>query len=244
MDYFDGIPLEEHIRQHGPLTVPEFLNVARQMAGALLAAHTHHIWHRDVKPGNVLLKRTTNGFQVKLIDFGLAFRPQAVQNTLSNADALHKTTLGQSIAGTIEFAALEQMGRLPGVAIGPYSDVYGFGRTSCYMLFGTPHPGLKHWKQLTEEWLTTLLDDCTALLPGDRPPDFLQVLQRLATNPAVLPAPATRAINPSAIPALTTSTVSQADQKQGHQDFTEPFTLPSGRVCLNIDELALGCQEN
>ena len=78
------------------------------------------------------------------------------------------------------------MGKLKGVAVGPCSDVYGFGKTCCFALFGTPQPTFQHWQQLPRE-LADLLGRCLneqsprpaaglrfgAARPGsaDRPPD-------------------------------------------------------------------------
>jgi hypothetical protein len=39
MDYFAGVTLEEHVKQHGPLTADELIPVARQIADGLHAAH-------------------------------------------------------------------------------------------------------------------------------------------------------------------------------------------------------------
>lgn len=186
MDYFDGLTLEAHVRQNGVLTVPECLHVAWQMAQGLQVAHAQQILHRDIKPGNVLIKlsegaRTASSprWQVKLIDFGLALQRQTVRQTVSHAEALAHTALGNSITGTIDYAAPEQMGRLPGIAVGPHSDLYSFGKTCCYALFGTPQPGPKQWRHLSEEWLSDLLGDCLAEQPHERPESVTVVLARL-----------------------------------------------------------------
>jgi serine/threonine protein kinase len=50
MDYFDGVPLEEYVREHGPLPAADVKAVARTVAEALRAAHGKNILHRDVKP--------------------------------------------------------------------------------------------------------------------------------------------------------------------------------------------------
>src|SRR6202049_353566 len=53
----------------GPLPLETALHYARQIAGALDAAHEKNIVHRDLKPGNIKIK--TDG-TVKVLDFGLA----------------------------------------------------------------------------------------------------------------------------------------------------------------------------
>src|SRR5262249_53676031 len=104
MDYFEGITLEEHVRQQGPLSPPDALDLAGELAEGLHAAHLRGILHRDVKPANVLVRRdrTTQRWQVKVIDFGLALRSGALQQTVSNSGPLERTLLGSSVAGTLE----------------------------------------------------------------------------------------------------------------------------------------------
>ena len=63
MEYVEGAPLK------GPLPLDETLRVAKQIAMALEAAHEKHITHRDLKPGNILVKPDGT---VKVLDFGLA----------------------------------------------------------------------------------------------------------------------------------------------------------------------------
>ena len=63
------------------------------------------------------------------------------------------------------------MGKLKGVPVGPCSDVYGFGKTCCFALFGTPQPTFQHWQQLPRE-LADLLGRCLNEQPRARPQDF------------------------------------------------------------------------
>ena len=186
MDYFDGTALDDFVGKHGPLPAREAKLVARQMAEGLAAAHDKRILHRDVKPGNVLLEQEPAGPRIKLIDFGLAVQQQAVQTTIHNAGAMSNTIRGQSIAGTLEYASPEQMGRLPGESTGPRSDIYGFGRTMCFALFGTPKPGPRHWKELKDDALGELIGRCIEEIPKDRPGSFAEVLAQLSSAPVVM----------------------------------------------------------
>jgi serine/threonine protein kinase len=164
MEYFDSLSLADYVIRYGPLSQENVLAVARPVADALRAAHAHGIWHRDVKPGNVLIRCDGSGWQVKLIDFGVAMRERAPD------------TLGPF--GTVDYAAPEQMGQLPGVGSGPYTDVYGFARTCCYALFGTPHLSAEALERLPTS-LSRLLTQCLMEEPQDRPPDLDAVLAQL-----------------------------------------------------------------
>jgi eukaryotic-like serine/threonine-protein kinase len=68
MEYIDGETLADRIAR-AKLTITEAVEIARQIAEALEAAHAKGVVHRDLKPANI--KITTDG-AVKVLDFGLA----------------------------------------------------------------------------------------------------------------------------------------------------------------------------
>ncbi len=68
MELVEGQTLAERIRE-GAIPLEESLNVGKQIADALEAAHEKGVVHRDLKPGNVMIR--TDG-SVKVLDFGLA----------------------------------------------------------------------------------------------------------------------------------------------------------------------------
>ncbi len=69
MEYVDGVTLSRVMDTTGPLPVDVGVMIALQVANALEYAHTRGLIHRDIKPGNIMIKR--NG-EVKLMDFGIA----------------------------------------------------------------------------------------------------------------------------------------------------------------------------
>src|SRR5688572_10262942 len=68
MPLYDGQTLQNRIKQ-GPLTVEQVVNIAREMAAGVAAAHEQGIVHRDIKPSNLML--LSDG-RLKILDFGVA----------------------------------------------------------------------------------------------------------------------------------------------------------------------------
>ena len=72
MELLTGESLAERLRREGTLDEPTTIDLGRQIASALGAAHARHIVHRDVKPENVLLVERDGKSFVKLVDFGIS----------------------------------------------------------------------------------------------------------------------------------------------------------------------------
>jgi serine/threonine-protein kinase len=73
-EYVRGHTLKQELRKGGPLARDKLLELAQQVADALVTAHVAGVIHRDLKPENLLI--TENG-HVKLADFGIARVPNA-----------------------------------------------------------------------------------------------------------------------------------------------------------------------
>ena len=118
----------------GPLPPEEALEIARQIAEALEAAHEKGIVHRDLKPSNV--KRTPEG-QVKVLDFGLA---KALSIDGPSSDASTSPTLTASatragvVVGTAAYMSPEQARGKP---VDRRSDIWAFGAVLYEMLTGS-----------------------------------------------------------------------------------------------------------
>jgi serine/threonine protein kinase len=73
MELLDGETLEARLRREKILAPPDAVELVRQVARALAAAHQEGVAHRDLKPANVFLTRDEDGRLVaKLLDFGIA----------------------------------------------------------------------------------------------------------------------------------------------------------------------------
>jgi hypothetical protein len=177
MDYFPGKSLQEYVAEEGAMSANDLVPLGRALAESLGKAHEKGILHRDVKPGNILVRRGEDGLEARVIDFGLAVRRRP-PGAETSASASAKTLVGDSIAGTVAYAAPEQLGRLPGVRIGPYSDVFGWGKTCCFALFQTAQPTLRHWQGIPHG-LADLLGRCLEEDPTRRPQSFDEVIEEL-----------------------------------------------------------------
>ncbi len=117
----EGESLKERIDRMGPLPVEEAVDVCRQLADGLAAAHEQDILHRDVKCRNVMM--TADG-QPKLADFGLAYSDSAGE----------RLTRSGMFMGTPEYTAPEVIrGSQPLAA----SDLYALGMVLYESLTGS-----------------------------------------------------------------------------------------------------------
>src|SRR6266851_2133694 len=108
-----------------PLEVRSFLSLAIAVAAALTQVHRRGLVHKDIKPANILVNRTTGG--VKLTGFGIASRLPRERQTPATPE---------SIAGTLAYMAPEQTGRM-NRSIDARSDLYALGVTLYQMLTGS-----------------------------------------------------------------------------------------------------------
>ncbi|WP_439625147.1 SUMF1/EgtB/PvdO family nonheme iron enzyme [Gemmata sp.] len=181
-EFFPGETLDAVVRRHGPVPVPVLLPVALQVAEAVRKAHSKGVCHRDLTPANVLSRVVDGNWDVRVIDFGLSAPHEAVTHASLNLAAKRSTARDKSLTRSLEFAAPEQRGRLPGVAVGPHSDVYAFGKTCAWLLFQTTLPQPHHWAAVPEavrQPLQALLERATADAPEARFRSFDEVIAAL-----------------------------------------------------------------
>ena len=178
MELVEGETLDARVRREGPLKVEPALEMAIQVARALVAAAVQGLIHRDLKPGNIMLTpadAATQKLEVKVIDFGLAKATNAVGET----DLTHG-----GFVGTPSFASPEQFA---GKAADARSDIYSLGATLWYALTGeVACPG----KTIVEirSCQTQVALPVEQLLARKVPVPVIKLLRRtLATDPAERP---------------------------------------------------------
>jgi eukaryotic-like serine/threonine-protein kinase len=127
-EYIDGETLREKM-QPRKLTVPEILEIARQTASALSAAHENGVIHRDIKPENIMIRRDE---LVKVLDFGLAKLIESDKKADFEAATQVKTVSGV-IMGTVHYMSPEQA---RGRDLDERTDIWSFGVVLYEMLAG------------------------------------------------------------------------------------------------------------
>lgn len=212
MEFVKGLPLK------GPLPLDEVLRLGRQLAAALEAAHEKHITHRDLKPGNILLKADGS---IKVLDFGLA-KIAAPARTDLPIDESPTLTMGMTevgmVLGTAAYMAPEQA---KGKEVDKRADIWAFGVVLYELVTGSrPFHGSDmpeilasvinqqpSYEPVPYE-LRRLLKKCLEKDPAKRLRDIGDVWELLDTPPAEVPAvappPAKRSVVPWAVAGLTT----------------------------------------
>jgi TolB-like protein/Tfp pilus assembly protein PilF len=184
MALYQGQTLGQRLEK-GRLAVKEALDVLRQVALGLEAAHRAGIVHRDIKPANLLM---TSSGTVKILDFGLA-------KLVSDSQPQTVTQTGQAM-GTVLYMSPEQ---LRGEPVDARADLWALGVLAYEMLAGvspfqTDSSAATVARILHEEppslasvpnvpdWLAQLVSRLLQKNPAERPSSASEVLVRLSEH--------------------------------------------------------------
>lgn len=163
MELLDGLPLVAAARHHR-LDSQQLLGHLLDLCAAIGHVHSQLIVHRDIKPENVLLCRTPQGLNIKLLDFGIAAQLQ------SGLIASEETTTEASSSGWYSpgYAAPEtRNSEPPGAAV----DIYSLGRLllDCVELVDSRH----------RDDLRAIAEKASQKMPEQRYASMSQVLDDL-----------------------------------------------------------------
>ena len=128
MEFLSGKTLKQVIRDVGRLPLPRAVEITRQVADALNAAHQQGVVHRDLKSDNIMLLDTMAGDHAKVLDFGIAKinEPEGKRDTELTAPNL--------VIGTPQYMSPEQCSQ--DSEIDSRSDIYSLGVILYEMLVG------------------------------------------------------------------------------------------------------------
>ncbi|MBO5261342.1 MAG: protein kinase [Coprococcus sp.] len=124
MEYIDGVTLKKLVKEKGKLGIKIANRVLLDVGTALIQVHEQNIFHRDIKPDNIMIDTKGN---IKLIDFG-------------NAKHIERNSKEEqlSVLLTPGFAPFEQYSSKS--IQGAFTDVYSLAATVYYMLTGNIPP--------------------------------------------------------------------------------------------------------
>ncbi|MEN2383858.1 MAG: serine/threonine-protein kinase [Gloeotrichia echinulata DEX184] len=134
MDKFEGQNLEEWIKSHEPISQSLALDWLRQLVEILDLVHHTEFFHRDIKPGNIILQ--PDG-KLALIDFGTARRITDTYLAKVSASGGTDTRLGKYEITTVVSHYYTPLEQIYGKAV-PQSDFYALGRTFVRLVTGIP----------------------------------------------------------------------------------------------------------
>lgn len=169
MEVLEGESLKERMSR-GSIPLPRAVHIARQLAGAVHAAHDVGVIHRDLKPANVqLIRRGGDPDVVKVLDFGIA----KLSGDMKVDEA---QTLEGQLLGTPAYMAPEQPKQEP---VDHRTDIYSFGALMFHVLTGRPpFTGAGNLASLLIKVMNDPAPRPNEMLPADRqiPPELEALL--------------------------------------------------------------------
>lgn len=174
MEYIQGVTLRDKLTRE-QITPLEALQIARQVADALSAAHAAGIVHRDIKPENIMLR--PDGY-VKVLDFGLAKLTEVLQepeprigiSQLANTGV--RTETG-TLMGTVKYMSPEQLREME---LDERTDIWSLGVVIYEMLTRTT-PFEARTPNGTIASITAQHPP-TLLLPEEMPGRFREIVEK------------------------------------------------------------------
>ncbi|MBU0500864.1 MAG: protein kinase [Gammaproteobacteria bacterium] len=179
MDFEEGETLSERLKSRGGhLSEAEILDLLVPLLQGLRQVHEAGLLHRDIKPGNIFLRREGGPL---LIDFGSA------RQALGERSKTLSAIVSQGYAPPEQYSTRSKQG--------PYSDLYAIGAMLYELIIGEPPiesvdrsheimsgsadplvPAVRAGRGKASDWLLQLIDQLLAIPSKDRPQGCDEVL--------------------------------------------------------------------
>jgi serine/threonine-protein kinase len=178
MERLEGVGLDAHIREQGPLPQADAVSIVRQACEGLSEAHAAGIVHRDIKPENLFLVCRSDGKRtLKILDFGISKQ--------TTGDAPTSLTNGERSLGSPWYMSPEQM--VDTSSVDHRADIWSLGVVLFELLTATrpfeggsipevcggvltmPTPSLRERRHDVEAALEAIVRRCLAKSPDERP---------------------------------------------------------------------------
>ena len=247
MDYEDGLPFSDLLKSiessGGSYSEAQLLQVFIALAKGLDYIHQQNVLHRDIKPGNLFIRREDNS--PVLLDFGAAKQEYA--------------EVSQSRAPYTEFyAPIEQSD--PSVPATDKIDIHAFGGLMYRAVTGQIGPkaesralniatgqgdpltpAVNHAQGKYSEELLNLIDQCLAFSTGERPNSMAEVVSRLTAiaNQAASPAKKKESVSTSKSQSLDSSNHSNTQKEIIRERPTPAPQKPWALIFGSLTTLAL-----
>jgi serine/threonine-protein kinase len=165
MELIKGKSLEAVVKDRGPMPPDKVVDILRQAALGLAAAHAAGVIHRDIKPHNMLLDE---GGLVKLVDFGIA-RVSGVNEGLTGTN---------EALGTLHYMAPEV---LSGQQADARADIYSLGLVAFHLLTGKPPFAGESAVAIAMKQISTPLPDLGKVAPAT-PASLRRLIDRMTVK--------------------------------------------------------------
>lgn len=167
-EYVSGLDLSEVLKRRERLPAGEVAHILKQVLYALREAHNAGVFHRDIKPPNLLIYEYMGQRNcVKLLDFGVAKPVES--HPLGPGNLTRKGAM----VGTPRYMAPEQ---IYGRELTPAADIYSLGLVAYEMLTGRPAMDAKTNKERVRQQIS---EDRTVVPSDVGTPELRRVINRM-----------------------------------------------------------------